>query len=142
MVKKYLFLANDVWFDFEQLVKDTKGNFWWFQSPKSVAIGERVYMYQSGGTKAIKYEFEVINTKKKFSELPDTYERYVKQIKNAPINRPLDDTLMCELKLIRQIKSIEMTSPKNLKEKGNLLGSLMSQRTLRPLTIAYLDKLK
>lgn len=142
MINKYLFIANDVWFDFDQFMKDTKGDFWWFNSPKTLARGERVYLYQAGGTKAIRYEFEIIDTKKQLKDIDVDYDKYVKPIPGVPVSRPKEETLMCRIKLVREIKDIKNTSPKMLKEKGNLLGSLISPRTLRPYTIEYLDKLK
>ncbi len=138
----FLFIANDKWFDYKKLIEDTNGEYWWFHSPKKVIKGSTVFLYLSGGTKAVKYELVVLEVGKTHADVNIDYFKYVDPSSGMTEMVISPDKKVLKLKVVREIKDLSKTSPKMLKSDGNVLGSLMSNRELRPYSIEYLSKCK
>ena len=142
----YLYIIGDKNFKLTEFLEDNNYEFWYDKRPKRILKGERVYIYVSGGTKAIKYEFVVseVNDDPDFRHM-DLYkwEKYLINYEYKPGDwKDYNKRPAVKLKLIREIKDLDASSLKNMKEKGKILGMLFSNRELRPFSVQWIDSIK
>ena len=141
MLPTYLFISNNVWYDFEKLVEEKgKEGFYWKKSIKRVQERDHIYFYLSGNPKLVKYEFEVIETGITNADITHDLEKYVvkKSVNNKPIK---DDQPMIKIRLIRELTELDKIDMDALGEIG-IRRPLMGARTLRPQQIIYFENVK